>query len=128
MKFYRCKGCGQIVGIVKETGVPLVCCGMNMEELIPLFKEEGLTEKHVPVYKFNKGGVEVNVGSIVHPMTSDHYIEWIALVTDKGNQRRRLKPGDAPKANFCLEKGEKVLAIYAYCNIHSLWEVKLEKK
>lgn len=128
MKFYKCKMCGQIVGMVKETGVPMICCGQEMEEIIPIDKEEGLSEKHVPVFKINKGKVITQIGSIPHPMTKDHYIEWVALVTNKGNQRKSLKPGDAPNVVFMLDDDEYVEEILAYCNIHSLWRVKVNER
>ena len=106
MKFYRCKHCGQIIAIVKETKVPIMCCGEKMEEIIP-----GTGNKAI-----------VTVGSVAHPMLEEHYIEWIAIETAKGNQRVTLKAGDEPKAEFALLDGDEVLAVYAYCNLHSLWK------
>ena len=99
----------------------MICCGEDMVEIIPHSTEDSVGEKHIPVYKIKNGRVTVNVGSIPHPMTSDHYIEWVAIVTSKGNQRKCLKPGDAPEVTFLLEKDEILKEIYAYCNIHSLW-------
>lgn len=128
MKFFRCKLCGQIVGMIKETGVPMICCGEEMEEIVPLTKEEGLTEKHVPVFKVSNNKVITNIGSIPHPTTSEHHIEWVALVTSKGNQRKCLKPGDAPSVMFMIDDDEEVQEIYAYCNLHSLWKAKVSSK
>ena len=125
MKFYKCQLCGQIIGIVKETGVPIICCGQEMEEIIPHTDEKGLSEKHIPVYQIKNKKIVVRIGSIPHPMTNEHYIEWVALVTNKGNQRKSLKPGDAPEVRFVLDDGEIVEEIYAYCNLHSLWKIKL---
>lgn len=121
MKFYKCNLCGQVVGMINETGVPMICCGEEMVVILAKSNEEGLKEKHVPTYKISNNKLLVRVGEIPHPMTKDHYIEWIALVTNKGNQRKSLKPGDAPFVSFMLDKDEVVEAIYAYCNIHSLW-------
>ena len=121
MKFYRCKHCGQIVAIVKGTGVPVICCGEKMEEIIP-GTSDGAVEKHVPVYEVKDGKVTVCVGSVAHPMLEEHYIEWIALQTNNGNQRKALKPGDEPKAEFALLEGDEVQAVYAYCNLHSLFK------
>lgn len=121
MKFYRCKVCGQIVAIVKKTGVPLVCCGKMMEEIVPGMVDASL-EKHVPVYEVEDGKVTVRVGTIDHPMIEEHYIEWIALQTKFGNQRKPLKPGDAPTACFQMCKDDEVVAVYAYCNLHSLFK------
>jgi superoxide reductase len=76
----------------------------------------------VPVYEIKGNTVEVTVGSTEHPMLEEHFIQWIALKTDKGNQRKALKPGEAPKAEFALLDGEKVEAVYEYCNLHGLWK------
>ena len=120
-KFYKCKHCGQIVAIVKKTGAPLVCCGEKMEELIPGTVEASL-EKHIPVYTVDNNVVTVVVGSIEHPMISEHFIEWISIQTKYGNQRRVLTPGSEPKVTFALLEGDEVEAVYAYCNLHGLWK------
>jgi superoxide reductase len=121
LKFYRCVHCGQIVAIVKETGAPLVCCGEKMEEIVP-GTTDAAHEKHVPVYEVKDNKVFVTVGAVAHPMLDVHYIEWIAIKTTNGAQRKLLKPGDEPKACFSLCEGEEVKAVYAYCNLHSLWK------
>ena len=121
MVFYRCPICGQIVAIVKKTGVPLVCCGKPMQEIVPGTTDASV-EKHVPVYEVKDGKVSVKVGSVAHPMTEEHYIEWVSLKTKFGNQRKALKPGDAPEVSFLIEKDGEVEAVYAYCNLHSLWK------
>ena len=121
LKFYRCAHCGQIVAIVKETGAPLVCCGEKMEEIVP-GTTDAAHEKHVPVYEVKDNKVFVTVGAVAHPMLDVHYIEWIAIKTTNGAQRKLLKPGDEPKACFSLCEGEEVQAVYAYCNLHSLWK------
>ncbi len=121
MKFYRCKKCGQIIAIVKETKVPVMCCGEKMEEIIP-GTTDAAVEKHVPVFEVKDGIVTVTVGSVEHPMLPEHYIEWIAIKTKTGNQRKELKPGDAPKAVFAIVDGDEVEEVYAYCNLHSLWK------
>ena len=121
MKFYRCSVCGQIVAIVKKSGVPVSCCGKPMEEIIP-GTSDGTVEKHVPVYEVKNNIVTVNVGSVDHPMLPEHYIEWIAIKTKFGNQRKQLKPGDEPKACFSICDGDEVEEVYAYCNLHSLWK------
>lgn len=120
-KFYRCAHCGKIIAVVKETGVPVICCGEEMKELIP-GTTDAAVEKHLPVYEVKDGKVYVTVGSIEHPMGEDHYIEWISLQTKQGNQRKVLKPGQPPKACFALCDGDEVEAVYEYCNLHGLWK------
>ncbi len=121
MKFYRCEHCGQIVAVVKGTGVPVMCCGQAMTEIVPGTVDASL-EKHVPVYEVSDGKVSVKVGAAEHPMLEEHYIEWIAVQTKQGNQRKSLKPGEAPAACFAICEGDEVVAVYAYCNLHGLWK------
>ena len=121
MKFYRCKKCGKIIAIVNETAVPTMCCGEAMVELIP-GTTDGATEKHVPVYEVTGNIVTVKVGSVEHPMLDEHYIQWIAIKTKNGNQRKILKPGDVPEAKFAIVEGDEVLEVYEYCNLHGLWK------
>ena len=121
MKFYQCENCGQIIAIVKKTGVPVMCCGKPMKEIIPGTTDASI-EKHVPVYEVTDGKVFVTVGSVAHPMVPEHYIEWVSLQTKSGNQRKALQPGDEPKVCFSICDGDEVEAVYAYCNLHSLWK------
>ena len=121
MKFYRCSVCGQIVAIVKKTGAPVVCCGKPMEEILP-GSVDASVEKHVPVIERDGSKVVVTVGSVAHPMADEHYIEWIALKTKKGNQRKALKPGDEPKVCFRICDNDEAEAAFAYGNLHGLWK------
>ncbi len=121
MKFYRCEVCGQIVAIVKKTACPVVCCGKPMKELVP-GTTDAAAEKHVPVWSVEGNTVTVSVGSVAHPMTEQHYIEWVSLSTAEGNQRKALVPGGEPKVTFTIADGDRVEAVYAYCNLHSLWK------
>ena len=121
MKFYRCAHCGQIIAIVKETKVPVICCGEAMKEIIPGSVDASF-EKHIPVVEVNGDKVIVSVGSVAHPMEEKHYIEWVALQTKKGNQRKQLKPGDEPKVCFKMCCDDEVVAAYAFCNLHGLWK------
>ncbi len=121
LKYYICGHCGNIIEKVKDAGVPVVCCGEPMQEIIP-GTTDAAVEKHVPVYEVKDGLVNVTVGGVEHPMLDVHYIEWISLQTRQGSQRKYLKPGDAPKAVFALADGDEVEAVFAYCNLHSLWK------
>ena len=121
MKFYRCAHCGKIIAVVKDTKVPVICCGEPMKEIIA-GTTDAAVEKHVPVYEVKGNIVSVNIGSVAHPMTEEHYIEWVSLKSKQGNQRKALKPGDKPYVEFALCDGDEVEAVYAYCNLHSLWK------
>ena len=88
-KFYICEHCGNIIEMVKNVGVPIMC-----------------------------------VGSVAHPMTPEHYIAWVALQTKQGVQRKALTPNDPPSVCFTLCDGDEVEAVYAYCNLHSLWKAE----
>ena len=123
MKFFVCEHCGNIIEFAKETGVPVMCCGQMMTELIP-GTSDGAVEKHVPVVSVNGNEVIVEVGSVEHPMISEHYIEWIVIETKKGSQKVKLTPEDEPKAKFLLVDDDAFVAAYAYCNLHGLWEAK----
>lgn len=119
-KFLRCERCGNIVAVVKESKVSVMCCGQKMEEIVPNTFEAS-TEKHIPVFEVQGNKVIVNVGSVDHPMLDEHYIEWVSIQTKQGNQRKALKPGQAPKICFSICEGDEVEAVYAYCNLHGLW-------
>jgi superoxide reductase len=121
LKFYKCKHCGNIIAVVKASGAPISCCGEKMTEIVP-GTADAAVEKHVPVVEIKDGKVIVTVGEVAHPMAPEHYIEWIAISTDQGNQRKILEPGDKPMACFALCDGENFEAAYAYCNLHGLWK------
>ena len=125
MEFYKCAICGKVVAIVKD-GVPdTICCGKPMTKLIPN-TSDGAGEKHVPVAMVEGNVLSVKVGAVEHPMTAEHHIEWIALETSLGNQRKMLKPIEKPEAKFALLPGEKVKSVYEYCNLHGLWKLNMK--
>ena len=121
MKFYVCEHCGNIMTLVKDSGVPVMCCGQKMTLLVP-GTTDAAVEKHVPVVETQGSAVTVRVGSVEHPMLPEHFIQWIALETNQGSQMKYLQPGQAPQAVFALSEGEKVEAVYEYCNLHGLWK------
>jgi superoxide reductase len=123
LKFYLCEKCGNEVEMIQSSGVTPVCCGDKMTELVA-GTVEASREKHIPVYEVKEGQVLVNVGSIDHPMVEEHFIEWIVLETKQGSQRKALKPGAAPSADFVLADGDEVVAAYEYCNLHGLWKAE----
>lgn len=122
--FYKCMHCGNIAVKVFDSGVPLVCCGEKMVELQADSQDASL-EKHVPDVHVEGNKIDVNVGSVDHPMTDEHYIQFICLLKDKGYEIHPLNPGDAPHTEFYLGEGEKAVTVYAYCNLHGLWKTDL---
>ena len=120
-KFFICETCGNIIAMVKPSGVPVMCCGKKMKEIVPN-TTDAAQEKHVPVWTKEGNLVKVQVGSVAHPMIPAHYIEWVSLQTKAGNQRKALAPEQAPEVTFALTDGDEVEAVYAYCNLHGLWK------
>ena len=116
---YKCEVCGNIVELIHVSIGTLVCCGKPMD-LLEEQTADVATEKHVPVIEKVAGGIKVTVGSVPHPMTAEHYIEWIQLIVDGKSCRRYLQPGDAPEATFPVEGAE--LVAREYCNVHGLWK------
>ena len=119
-KFFLCKQCGAILNMVTNGKEPMHCCKQEMQELTPN-TVDAAKEKHVPVVTIEGNLVHVAVGSAVHPMLPEHYIQFIYLQTVKGGQYQTLKPGDKPEATFALAEGDKPVAAYEYCNLHGLW-------
>lgn len=122
-KFYICRKCGNLVGMVHDAGVPLMCCGQKMD-VLEANTVDASGEKHLPVVTVADNVLTVNIGSAPHPMGEDHLIEWVFVETEHGGQRKALKAGDAPTVEFAL-KDDKPVAVYAYCNLHGLWKTDL---
>ena len=121
LQFFICNHCGNIIAMIKDQGVPIKCCGENMQE-ITAGASEGAKEKHIPVYHINGETVTVSVGETEHPMTDEHYIDWVCIETEDGFQLKMLKTGMPAKISFSLSKDDKVKSVYAFCNLHSLWK------
>jgi len=121
LEVYKCSVCGNIVSVLHASDGTLVCCGKPMNLMKEKIKEEG-EEKHLPVIEKTKDGYKVKIGSVPHPMTKEHYIEWIELVTENKSYRKFLKPGYKPEAVF--RTNDKAVTVREYCNIHGLWKNK----
>lgn len=119
---YKCQTCGNVVEVVHGGKGQLVCCGKPMTLMSPNTTDAAV-EKHVPEVERTPQGVKVKVGSVPHPMTEEHYIEWIEVIADGANYRAFLKPGAAPEAVFPLF-ADHFLA-REYCNLHGLWQKEL---
>ena len=122
-RFFKCVHCGNMLGLINDKGVPLMCCGEKMAELIPNTAEAS-TEKHLPAVHDCECCFSVQVGSVPHPMEDDHFISFIYVETEQGGQRKCLKPGMEPKSAFCFTE-DKPVAVYAYCNLHGLWKTEV---
>lgn len=120
--FFQCEVCGNMVGLIKDGGGVLTCCGQPMTKL-EANTTDASKEKHVPVATRKDGKIIVEVGSDPHPMIEEHYIEWIAVVADGGTERISLSPNSDPKAVFCDRENAEV---YAYCNLHGLWKSEIK--
>lgn len=124
-RFFICRRCKNMIGMIYNSGVPLVCCGEKMEQLVAN-TTDGANEKHLPVIKQSGNNVVVEVSTVAHPMVKEHYIMWIYLETAKGGQRKALLPGDKPVATFAITDDDKVIAAYEYCNLHGLWKTAVK--
>lgn len=122
--FLRCAVCGNIVGLVEDAGVKLMCCGQEMSELVPNTVEAAM-EKHIPVASLSGNKLTVTVGSVLHPMTEEHHIDWIMIAQDRLTQRISLEKTGAPSATFLVNEGD--FTMYAYCNLHGLWAAEFGK-
>jgi superoxide reductase len=112
-----------MIGLVEDKGVPVVCCGEKMKELVPNTVEAS-TEKHLPTVTVSENSISVQVGSIPHPMEDEHFIAFIYVQTKQGGQRKLLKAGAEPKAEFSFINDEPT-AVFAYCNLHGLWKTEI---
>ena len=120
LQVYKCDLCGNIVEVVHGGGGELVCCGQPMNLLVENTTDAAV-EKHVPVVEELEHGIKVTVGSVPHPMTDDHYIEWIEVVAGGRSYTEYLSSGGAPEATFCVKAGE-VTVVREYCNLHGHWK------
>lgn len=118
-EIYKCEICGNIVEVLHAADGQLVCCSKDMKLQVENTTDASL-EKHVPVIEKTENGFKISIGATAHPMTEEHYIEWIEILADDKVYRKNLHPGDDPVAEFCI-KADQVIA-RAYCNLHNLWK------
>ena len=123
-RFFICKHCGNLVGVIDDHAAPLVCCGEKMTELIPNTVEAAV-EKHLPAVTVSADSIAVQVGSVLHPMEEAHHIAFVYVQTERGGQRKSFEIGEEPKATFSFAD-DKPIAVFAYCNLHGLWKTELK--
>ena len=121
VKFYKCPVCGNIVELIEGDIKRTKCCGQEMELLVANTVDAAV-EKHVPVYEVVDNELVVTVGEVEHPMSEEHYIMWVLLVTDNRSYRVELKPNDKPVVKLPYVDNS---TLYAYCNLHGLWKKEL---
>ena len=112
MKLLKCPICGNVVEMVEDHGVPLMCCGKKMEE-VEAGAVDAALEKHVPVLKVEGDCLTAVVGDVLHPMTPEHLISniWIEFA-DGSNKKVTLTSDDEPIAKFNIAgKSGKVESI-----------------
>ncbi|MFH1456560.1 MAG: desulfoferrodoxin [Patescibacteria group bacterium] len=127
-QIYKCAICGNIVEVLHNGAGELVCCGQSMQLMLENI-EDVVKEKHVPVIVempanqcHGKDGVIIKIGAIEHPMTAEHFIEWVEIITDDGKRGKKfLEPGNKPEVEFYTRK--KIIGARAYCNLHGLWQL-----
>ena len=124
-KFYICKHCGNLIGLIKDKGVAMMCCGEEMTELAAN-TEEASVEKHLPAITVSGNSASVKVGSVPHPMEEAHHISFVYIETERGGQRKCLKIGEEPQISFSFTD-DKPVAAYAYCNLHGLWKTEIRQ-
>ncbi|MCL1921343.1 MAG: desulfoferrodoxin [Kiritimatiellaeota bacterium] len=131
-KFFICKHCGNLIGLIDGKGVPMVCCGEKMSELVPN-TVDAASEKHLPVVKRAEtcvcgcacgNALTIEIGGIPHPMLEEHHIRFVYIETENGGKRRCLNIGQAPAVQVCC-CDDKPVAVYGYCNLHGLWKTDL---
>lgn len=121
LEFYKCNICGNLVQVILPGKGELVCCGEPMLLLDTKTQESETGEKHVPVFETKDNQTELKVGSVLHPMSEEHYIQFVQTVSEDGSCfiLKFFKPGDSPVMN--ISDFPSVKSAVAYCNIHGLW-------
>ena len=122
--FYACDQCKVLIEKISGRNEDFSCGGKALKKL-EANTSEGAKEKHLPVVEQNGSQITVKVGSVFHPMTEEHSIEWVYLETERGGQRMMLRPDEEPVAVFALAHGDRAVAAYAYCNLHGFWKTQL---
>lgn len=120
-KTYKCSVCGNVVALNHESNGQLSCCNKNMTLLNTNYDDSATSEKHIPILeKIKENTYEITVGKIEHPMTSEHYIEYIEVITDKKERLTFfLNNNDKPKIIFTTLN--KIISVKSYCNLHGVW-------
>lgn len=113
-KFYVCPVCGNVIFSAGETIVS--CCGITL----PMLEAEDCDDEHLINVEIIEDEYYVTVS---HSASKQHYLSFFAGVSDMGVQFVKLYPESAPEARF---KISRVRQIYAYCNRHGLFKIRVQ--
>lgn len=122
MRFYRCPICGNVIELIDGNASLIKCCGREME-LLEANTVDASLEKHLPNFAINGDKLKITIGEVMHPMEENHYIMWIALVSDNQITRINLKPNDEPSVILDYKPGS---VVYEYCSLHGLWKKEIK--
>ena len=113
-----------IIMLIGGNGADISCGGKPMQ-FLKANTTDAAQEKHVPQITVDGKKVFVKVGSVAHPMTEAHLIQWIYLQTKKGGQYVHLTASDKPEAQFIVAADDEPIAAYEFCNLHGLWKADI---
>lgn len=125
MRILKCPVCGNIIELIEDHGIPVMCCGQKMVELTAN-TTDAATEKHVPLLSYDDGVLTAIVGAVEHPSVAEHYINFVIAVAGNKVMRVNLNAGDKPAAKFNLGDYKGTVSVYEYCNLHGLWKAEIE--
>lgn len=136
MEVYQCKKTGTAIELIKSEGIqPLtnnpkdnttISYHGNTLDFVAVNTSDGAAEKHMPIAEFDGNDLVVKVGDVMHPMTSEHLIEWVTILYDNFMQRGEFTSEESPQITFHVGKAASV-DVYAYCNLHGLWKTTVKK-
>ncbi len=112
-KLYVCPVCGNVIQATGEAVIS--CCGITLPPLEPEETDQD-HQIHVEIVE------DEYYVSICHPMTKNHFISFLSATSDMGTQLVKLYPEGSAEARF---KINRVKTLYAYCNRHGLFRLKL---
>ncbi len=124
MNIFYCKHCKRIAYSFYGGGT-LTCCGEEMTLLQPKSLDQG-NEKHLPVVeRLSSSSIKVSIGSVLHPMTSEHWIQWILIAQNNTYQIKTFEPGETPVWIVDIISGQPS-KVYEFCNLHGLWMTEIQ--
>ena len=124
LNFEYCPICGNLIEKIEDHQIPLMCCGQKLESLIPN-STDAAVEKHLPVIRLTETELVVDVAEVTHPSIASHWIPWVVIQTPTQVIRQSFEPGETPTVTLPRPEAGTLVRVYAYCNLHGLWESSL---